>query len=176
MDRTAAIAALLRSRGADDVPHPGGTLSAHLERVQRRLLALGAGEDVALAGRAHAVYGTDGFDVVLVDRADRRLVVEAVGERAEALVYRYGGCDRRRTWDSLAATRTAHDRWTGTAEVLGDDDLRAFADLSLVNELDVAEHDPSVLDRYGGLLRRLAESWRPVLGPAVYAEARRVLG
>ncbi len=176
MERTAAIAALLSERGAAGVPHPGGTLAAHLERVQRRLTALGAGEDVALAGRAHAVYGTDGFDVVLVDRADRHLVVAAVGEAAERLVHRYGGCARRATWAGLATTRTVHDRWTGAAEVLGDEDLRAFADLSLVNELDVAEHDPGVLDRHGDLLRRLARDWEPVLSPAVAAEARRVLG
>ncbi len=139
----------MHDRGAQDVPHPGGTLAAHLQPAQRRLTALGAPDDVALAGRAHAVHGTAGFDVVLVGPSDRAPVVAAIGETAERLVHRYGGCARRRTWDDLAASRTVHDRWTGAAEVRCDDDLRAFADLGLVDELDVAEHDPGALTRYG---------------------------
>ena len=48
--------------------------------------------------------------------------------------------------------------------------------MSLVDELDVAGRDPGFLDRYGACVRRLTGSRRPLLTPAVYDEARRVLG
>jgi hypothetical protein len=83
-----AVAALLRSRGAESIDHPGGTLFGHLERVQRRLAGLGAGADLQLAARAHAVYGTDGFDVALLALSERPLLSGLVGDRAERLVYR----------------------------------------------------------------------------------------
>lgn len=51
-----------------------------------------------LAGLAHAVYGTDGFDLALLDPADRTTPRVLIGESAERLVHLYGACDRDRTW------------------------------------------------------------------------------
>ncbi|CAA9220621.1 MAG: hypothetical protein AVDCRST_MAG57-559 [uncultured Blastococcus sp.] len=169
------LAALLRDRGAEGIEHPGGTLAAHLERVQRRLAALGLDEHVQLAARAHAVYGTAGFDVRLLAPDERPTLAGIIGARAELLVHRYGACDRGRTWPELPTTHQLHDRHTGTAELLPGGDLRDLADLSLVNELDVAEHVPGFLAEHGAYFRRLTELWAPVLSPAVLAEARRVL-
>ena len=56
------------------------------------------------------------------------------------------------------------------------EEARAFAELSLVNELDVAEHSSGFLDQYGDYFRRLTVGWAPLLGTAVVEEARRVLG
>jgi hypothetical protein len=176
MNAVDTIAALLRSRGAAEIEHPGGTLDAHLERVRLRLAELGASADLQLAGRAHAVYGTDGFDVALLRLDERSLLADVIGTEAELLVYRYGACDRSRTWAELAATRRVHDRFTGTGEVLTPEEARAFAELSLVNELDVAEHSSGFLDRYGDYFRRLTVGWAPLLGTPVVEEARRVLG
>ncbi|TYP86762.1 DUF6817 domain-containing protein [Blastococcus xanthinilyticus] len=176
MDTSDRLAALLRDRGAERIEHPGGTLAAHLERVQLLLARLGAGPDLQLAGRAHAVYGTDGFDVRLLADDERPLLVEIIGPAAEELVHRYGGCDRDRTWPDLAATGLVHDRRNGQAERLEGPQLRDFADLSLGNELDVAGHAPGFVEQHGGYFRRLTEAWAPVLSPAVLAEARRVLG
>lgn len=176
MTEEASVADLLRSRGAEDIDHPGGTLYAHLERVQQRLARLGAPETVQLAARTHAVYGTDGLDVTLLSLDERPVLAAIVGPDAEQLVYRYGACDRNRTWDSLTDTATVWNRFTGTSEVLGPADLRAFTDLSLVNELDVAEHAPGFLDQHGDYFRRLTESWAPLLSPSVLADARRVFG
>jgi hypothetical protein len=67
------------------------------------------------------------------------------------------------------------DRFTGTAENLGDE-LRAFADLSIVNELDVAEHEPAFLDRHTNYFRRVTTAGAELLSPAVAEEASRVLG
>ena len=171
-----AVADLLRGRGAEAIEHPGGTLYAHLERVEHRLAALGASPGLQLAGRAHAVYGTDGFDVALLSLDERPLLTEIAGEHVERTVYRYGACDRGRTWSTLAASARVWDRFTGQPEDLGDDELREFADLSIVNELDVAEQAPGFLDRHGAYFRRLTSSWTPVLSPAVATAARAVFG
>ncbi|RBY79350.1 hypothetical protein DQ239_06875 [Blastococcus sp. TF02-09] len=170
-----AIARLLLERGAGDIQHPGGTLSDHLSRVQQRLAQLGAPEAVQLAARAHAVYGTDGFDVTLLGLEERPLLAGIIGDDAEQLVYRYGACDRDRTWDALADTGRVWNRFTSDSEVLDQDQLRAFTDLSIVNELDIAEQSAEFLDRHGDYFRRLTSSWAPVLSEAVLADARRVL-
>jgi hypothetical protein len=169
------VEALLRERGGEGIAHPGGTLYAHLLRVRDRLTTLGAGTDLRLAGLAHAVYGTDGFGVALLELSDRDRMRALVGDAAELLVYRYGACDRRRTWRHLAETGKVWDRFTGEAETLGQDELRPFADLSIVNELDVVEQNPDAAARHGDALRDLFRSWAPLASERVLADARRVL-
>ena len=176
MGTSERLAALLHERGAGGIEHPGGTLAGHLERVQVRLRALGLPPHVQLAGRAHAVYGTDGFDVRLLRLDERPLLAGIIGDAAERAVHRYAACDRSATWDDLATRRRIRDRFTGEEEQPAEDELRDFADLSLVNELDVAEHAPGVLDRHGAYFRRLTAAWRPLLSPAVAADAARVFG
>jgi hypothetical protein len=114
--------------------------------------------------------------VALLSLDERPLLAEIAGEDVERAVYRYAACDRARTWRDLPTTRQVWDRFTGACEALGLDDLRDLADLTLVNELDVAEQAPGFLDEHGDYFRRLTNTWRPVLSPAVTEEARRVLG
>ncbi|MQA27458.1 MAG: hypothetical protein GEU94_18790 [Micromonosporaceae bacterium] len=170
------VYAWLRQRGAETIKHPGGTLYAHLCRVHDRLGGLGLDTDVQLAGLAHAVYGTDGFDVVLLDRTNRAPLRSLIDEPAEHLVYLYGACDRRRTWRRLADTGEFVNRFTNLVETLSRAQLRPFVDLSIVNELDVVEQDPAVADRHGAYLRALFSSWVSVASPQVTHDAQRVLG
>jgi uncharacterized protein DUF6817 len=171
----ADVRAWLRERGAETIEHPGGTLYAHLGRVHDRLAALGLDPDVALAGLTHAAYGTDGFDVALLPLAERATLRTLIGESAESLVYRYGACDRGRTWSTLASARTVWDRFTGTSERQTPDELRPFVDLTIANELDLVEQDPVVVERYGKYLGALFRSWAGFASPAVLDEARRLL-
>jgi hypothetical protein len=90
----AAAAELLASRGAAGIPHPGGTLLAHLERVHALLAQWGARPALRRAGLCHAFYGTDGFAVALGDPSRRDELASMVGEEAERLVYLYASCDR----------------------------------------------------------------------------------
>lgn len=166
----------LLQRGADRIDHPGGTLYAHLSRVHDRLGRLGSDVDVQLAGLAHAVYGTDGFDLALLDPADRPTLREIIGPDAERLVYLYGACDRGRTWRHLADTGEVGNRFTNEVDRLDPLLLRPFVDLSIVNELDVVEQDPAVARRYGAYFRSLFTSWAPVASAPVTAEARQLLG
>ncbi|MEV4622228.1 DUF6817 domain-containing protein [Asanoa sp. NPDC049573] len=175
MGTEGAVRAWLRERGAETIPHPGGTLYAHLSRVSERLGALGLDADVRLAGLAHAAYGTDGFDVVLLDPADRGPLRDLAGTAVEELIHLYGGCDRGRTWRRLAETGEVWSRFTGQCARPDRETLRAFADLSIVNELDVVERDPTVAARFGDYFRGVFDSWTPIASTSVTAEARQVL-
>jgi hypothetical protein len=170
------VRAWLRERGAESIEHPGGTLYAHLGRVHDRLGELGHDPQVQLAGLAHAVYGTDGFDLTLLPVAERASMRALVGDRAEELIYLYGACDRSRTWPTLPQTHQVWDRFTGSPHALSPEQIRPFTDLSIVNELDVAEQDPGIAARHGAYFRTLFDSWAPRASPAVLAAARRVLG
>ncbi|MFX0592511.1 DUF6817 domain-containing protein [Melissospora conviva] len=165
----------LRERKAETIAHPGGTLYLHLCRVHDRLGELGCGVDAQLAGLTHAAYGTDGFEVALLDRTDRATLRKLVGDEAEALVHLYGACDRRRTWRNLATTGEVVDRFTGRTWKLEPDQLRPFVDLSIVNELDVIEQDPSIADKYGDYFRSIFAAWAPAASLSVTGEAQRLL-
>ncbi|MER7892932.1 DUF6817 domain-containing protein [Micromonospora sp. NPDC094482] len=108
MDTDNGVRVWLRRHGAEQIAHPGGNLYAHLCRVSERLAALGCGTEVQAAGLTHAVYGTDGFDLALLDRADRAVLRDLVGADAEELVYLYGACDRSRSWRELPAVADRH--------------------------------------------------------------------
>ena len=175
MSAEPTVRAWLREHGAETIEHPGGTLYAHLGRVHDRLGALGHDPQVQLAGLAHAVYGTDGFDLSLLPVTDRATLRGLTGERAEELIYLYGACDRSRTWRTLGATGQVADRFTDATHMLSREQAGPFTDLSIVNELDVAEQDPTFVARHGDYFRTLFASWAPLASPAVLAEARRLL-
>jgi hypothetical protein len=165
----------LRARGADEIEHAGGSLYAHLHRVRERLARHGAEESVQLAALTHAAYGTDGFPVSLLDVTDRAVLRAMIGERAELLVYRYGGCDRGRTWRALPTTRVIWSRFDEHCAAPTPEDLRAFVDLSIVNELDVYERSAEIAAKAGDYFRSLFPTWLPLASPQVAADARTVL-
>ncbi|MQY10967.1 hypothetical protein SRB5_10810 [Streptomyces sp. RB5] len=163
---------LLRARGAAGMPHPGGTLLEHLNRVARLLAEWGADEDVQAAGLCHAMYGTDGFDHALMGTDERALLAATIGDRAEVLVHLYGGCDRTAVYPRLATDRPVlfRDRFTGREHTPPDRDLRAFAAITVANELDVLAHNADLADRHGAALHRLFTAMYDLL-PAPAREA-----
>jgi hypothetical protein len=112
---------------------------------------------------------------VLLDVVDRATLRDLIGAEAEELVYRYGGCDRGRTWRALPSTGLIWSRFTGNSAAPTPDELRAFADLSIVNELDVYERSPEIAAKAGDYFRSVFPTWEPITSPAVMADARRVL-
>lgn len=173
---TEAVLEWLRARGAPSIPHAGGSLYDHLGRVAERLAGHGAAEAERLAALTHAAYGTDGFPVVLLDVVERHTLRDLIGAEAEELVYRYGGCDRGRTWRALPSTGLIWNRFTGNSAAPTPAELRAFADLSIVNELDVYERSPEIAEKAGDYFRSVFPTWEQITSPAVMADARRVLG
>lgn len=79
---------LLEDLGAATLPHPGGTLLAHLWRVQSRLADWGARPALRLAGLCHACYGTDGFPTALLPLDRRAELAWVVGAEAESTASR----------------------------------------------------------------------------------------
>lgn len=162
---------LLTDTGAGAIPHPGGTLLAHLHRVRTLLEIWGAPEDVQLAGLCHATYGTDGFGTALLTRDERARLVAAIGAPAEALVYLYGSCDRRATYPLLGddAPVVFTDRFTGATSTPPPALTRGFVEITAANELDVVQHNADIAAEHGPALRALFERARRHLSPAAVA-------
>jgi hypothetical protein len=158
----------LGERGAATLEHPGGTLLAHLVRTSDLLEAWGSPPELVLAGAAHAAYGTDGFPTALFGLDERDTVASLVGAPAEAIVNRYCRCDRRATYPSIGTGGDVAfvDRLTGAVEVVAPDDVRAFAELTVANELDVLRHSEAVRREHGPALAALFARWTDVIGPA----------
>ncbi|MFJ2888225.1 DUF6817 domain-containing protein [Streptomyces sp. NPDC087305] len=174
----AAIDAFLRDRGADAMPHPGGTLLTHLGRVQGLLAEWGADAAVQTAGLCHATYGTDGFAPNLLPVADRATLIALIGERAEALVYLYASCDRGAVYPRVDGTTefAFRDRFTGRELSPPADQLRAFLDITAANELDVLGHNTELAERYGPGLHALLTRAGTLLSPAAREAVSRQLG
>ncbi|MFK3983637.1 DUF6817 domain-containing protein [Micromonospora sp. NPDC050397] len=177
MDGDARLSAeeFLRARGAEEIAHPGGTLYHHLCRVADRLASWGAPYDIQLAGLCHATYGTDGFDTALLEPADRDMLVAVVGSAAEALVYRYGSCDRRAVYPRLGEPGPVPfpDRFTGHVVEPSELELRAFVEITVANELDVLAHSPALAAQHGAALSRLFGRLRSRMSPAAWQSCRR---
>src|SRR5207244_436328 len=131
-----------RSRGAERLVHPGGSLYEHLCRVSTLLSDWGAGGVLQAVGLCHACYGTDGFDHALVDVADRQTLVELIGPKAEALVYLYCSCDRAAVYPLLGGRGPVafRDRFTGRTYTPSERHVRAFVEVMAANELDALAH------------------------------------
>ncbi|MFD8735975.1 DUF6817 domain-containing protein [Streptomyces sp. NPDC059618] len=168
----------LRDLGADRIPHPGGTLLAHLGRVAHALAEWGADPDVQAAGLTHAAYGTDGFDESLLGLDERARLAELIGERAEALVYLYAACDRSAVYPQLGRDQPLvfRDRFTGAEHSLTDDTLRALMAITAANELDLVRHNQDLAQRYGPSLARLFSRSNPWLSAPARDACTRMLG
>jgi hypothetical protein len=168
---------MLVAADAGAIEHPGGTLLAHLGRVEELLASWGARPALVAAGLCHAFYGTDGFGVALLGLDQRAELVEAIGEEAEALVYFYASCDRKATYPGLAeADGLFHDRFDGTAFVPDLERRRDFAELTAANELDIASVSPRFREQYGPELFALFGRWRPLLSGPAWRHCTEVLG
>ncbi|MEY9854499.1 hypothetical protein ABH935_000096 [Catenulispora sp. GAS73] len=173
-----AIDEFLRAHGAADMPHPGGTLLQHLNRVSRRLAEWGAPPEVQTAGLCHATYGTDGFAPSLLNLAERRVLVDLIGERPEALVHLYASCDRAVTYPRLRGGERPvfRDRFAQADLQPAAEDLGAFLEITAANELDVFAHNADLAARYGSAMYRLLEPVGTLLSAAAWDAVRRELG
>ncbi|MGW1787025.1 DUF6817 domain-containing protein [Streptomyces sp. NPDC002143] len=167
---------LLREFGAESIAHPGGTLLAHLQRVQARLAMWKARPALQLAGLCHAFYGTDGFPTALLPLDRRNDLAEVIGAEAEAIVYLYASCDRRATHPALHQADAAfHDRFTGSSYAPGPQVRRDYAELSAANELDIAIVDSAFRDKWGPELLALFTGLQDLLSADAWLACRTAL-
>ncbi|MEU3464039.1 DUF6817 domain-containing protein [Streptomyces sp. NPDC006733] len=172
----AGAVAFLRTLGAAETEHPGGTLLAHLQRVSRLLEAWGAGRELRLAGLCHAFYGTDGFAPSLLPLESRDQLARHIGTDAEELVYLYASCDRKASYRELASENgTFRDRFTGRTFSPAPRRRREFAELTAANELDLAGIDPAFRAEWGEGLLNLLTRWRPLLSDQAWAHTQKTL-
>ncbi|WP_330333930.1 hypothetical protein OHS33_32155 [Streptomyces sp. NBC_00536] len=168
--------ALLRTLGAADIAHPGGTLLVHLQRVREQLIAWGARPALQLAGLCHAFYGTDGFPTALLPPDRRAGLAEVIGAEAEAIVHLYASCDRQATYPTLAESDGPfRDRFTGRLHIPQPRLRRDFAELTAANELDLARIDPAFREAWGAGLLTLFTRLRPLLSPPAWSDCRTLL-
>jgi hypothetical protein len=168
-----AVEAWLESMGASAIEHPGGTLLAHLGRTAAVLESWGARPALIQAGAAHAVYGTDGFPVSLVDLSSRDAVVALVGAEAEAIVWTYGSADRSFLHPQLDVDQgppVHRSRFDGRERSLSAGETGDYLLLTLANELDVARHSPTMAARLWPWLRHVAGVHAPRLPAAAIEE------
>jgi hypothetical protein len=174
---TAKALKMLADANAGAIEHPGGTLLAHLTRVEALLASWEGRPALRAAGLCHAFYGTDGFPVPLLDLDRRADLAEAIGAEAEAIVYLYAACDRKATYRTLAEDDAVLlDRFTGAEVQLGLGRRRDFAELTAANELDLAAISPEIRAEHGAALLSLFTGWRPLLSESAWAHCRSVLG
>jgi catechol 2,3-dioxygenase-like lactoylglutathione lyase family enzyme len=158
----------LLERGADRLQHPGGTLYEHVRRVAELLAEWGAAGEVRAAGLCHACYGTDGYALALLSLAERPVLSELIGPRAESLAYLYASCARAAVYPALGRSGPVPflDRFTGTTRTPPERDIRAFVELTAANELDVIRHSPAMAAEHGPALLWLFAAARPRLSAA----------
>ncbi|ASU85063.1 hypothetical protein CDO52_21705 [Nocardiopsis gilva YIM 90087] len=169
--------AMLESRGARKIRHPGGDLLAHLTRVAHLLESWGADGDLCVAGLCHACYGTDEFGVDLFDSARRDELTLVIGHRAEALVYVYAACDRKHVFPQLGRQNPVEfrDRFTDTTRLMPTADLNRFMELTAANELDLVRHNTEFKEQHGHGLLDLFTRTRKLLSAAAWRDCQELL-
>jgi hypothetical protein len=177
--RYAAARAYFADRGAGTFPHYNGSLLVHLEGTYALLEEWGNPEPLCLAGLCHTAYGTDGFRKTFFNVKNRAPLRELVGEEAESIIYLYGSCDRRYTYESIAhvpssAIARFRDRFTGRAFCPSAPELRNFLELTFANELELTAHGRATCDRAG--LRWLLGNCQPLVSAHAYATFLKLCG
>jgi hypothetical protein len=172
------LAMQLQKLGADRFAHVNGTLERHLHATMLLLRRWGNPEPVCLAGLYHAVYGTGGIRGRLAGLDARSGVAEVIGKEAEALAYLYGACDRERFHPRIGtpAQWIFVDRFTGCEYPITEAALRAFCEMTVANELELAEASVSFRERHRTELRLLFARMRGLISAAAHDAAALTLG
>ena len=167
--RRRRIGRFLAESQAAATAHPGGTLVAHLHRTGDTLETWGAPDWLVDAGRVHAAYGTDGF-AGSISGASRETLAAVTGTRCEHFVARYCSCSREVSYPTFVTDAPATiDRRTGRRVPLTATEVRAIAELTIANELDVFGHAPAIFARHGAEALALFRTWLPLIGEPAQA-------
>ena len=173
------VAAFLESRSAERLPHVQGSLIEHLDGTYGLLKEWGNPPQVCLAGLCHAVYGTDGFAVKLLEVGTEREKLSAViGPEAESLVYFYASCDRGYLYPLIRESHPIRfrDRFDGRVFVPDATLFAGFMELTFANELDIFRKDPALVDQHRTTFGALFGRSRAFVSPTAFAGFVNVFG
>jgi hypothetical protein len=167
----------LHALGADDFAHVCDSLGAHLLRTETWLRRFGGREALCSAARHHAIYGTAGITGRLLPLSARQTVADAIGNEAEAIVYRYAACDRDRFHPRIGTPdeKLFADRFEARDYAITTRELRDFCELTLANELELAVSSSAFREKHRNDLASLARRMRSHVSDAAYAAIRDVL-
>jgi hypothetical protein len=173
------VVAFLESRSAGQVAHVTQNLFEHLQGTYSLLREWGSPADVCHAGLCHALYGTDGLPVALLDvRTERPTLSAVIGDAAEAQVYLYASCDRAYLYPQLGLCErpSFRDRFTGDVFVPDTDAFAAFMELTFANELDMFRSDAVLVEQHQATWGVRFDRSRPFVSDAAFAFFRGVFG
>jgi hypothetical protein len=119
-------------------------LGEHLLNTYDGLKAIGADEDVALAGGLHSIYGTSVFRKVTVPPERRAVIRGLFGERAERLAWLFSSINRPACLEGIEPVR---DWRTGEPVTITPEDLE---DLRLIEVVNLSDNG-STLAKYPAL-------------------------
>ena len=141
----------LAELGAGDFEHLDGPLIDHLKGTWRLLQQWGASTPLQDAGLYHAAYGTAGFSEHLVSINQRDKIAGIIGRKAEEIVYLYCACDREYFWPQFGNSNYPEykDRFTGRTFQPSQNQLREFCELTVANELEIANGNQPFIDENG---------------------------
>ncbi len=143
----AAVLSYLESVGTQTVAHSSDGLLAHLEATSDLLQRWGNSDDICLAGLCHAIYGTDGFEVSLLDISQRNEVRAVGGAAAEEFVYFYASCDRQFFYPLIGNRPLKfRDRFTQGEFEPPEEMVCACLELMLANDVEISYREKRFLD------------------------------
>ena len=168
----------LSELGAGDFEHIDGSLIEHLTGTKKLLVSWNASYELQDAGLYHAAYGTAGFDQRLVSDKQRDKISAIIGKSAEAIVYLYCACDRDYFWPQFGRSDSLEfrDRFTGEMTRLSRQELNNFCELTVANELEIANGNQPFIDQHGAELYRLFKNMRQYLSRHADASVESLLG
>lgn len=126
---------------AVDVEHSSRTLREHLVGTFNILTRWDVVEDVRLAGLFHSAYGTASFRHATLSVEQRALLRDAIGDRAELLVFAYANCDRT-SFLTHEASRNADDRNTAEGPAHSGEWRASFSGILAILAADAVEQIP----------------------------------
>lgn len=140
-----ALITQLNSYGAGKIEHLGGSLLEHLISTHDQLHSWGNPRYICEAGLFHAAYSTEAFGKELIPTSQRDQLAKSIGAKSEALAYLYGACDRNWLYPQIGnSIVTYKNRFTGIALPITKVALAELLEITVANELDVAEKNPKM--------------------------------
>ena len=100
------IQIFLTAIGAEKIKHSGRTLFTHLLNVYDILKANDYDQDTCSAGALHSIFGTNAFTQQTLQRSQRDIVVNVIGESAAELVDLFADLQRPKTLESALENNT----------------------------------------------------------------------
>lgn len=155
----------LSALGAGEFEHINGALIDHLNGTKFLLEQWKAPIELQDAGLYHAAYGTAGFEESFVSTGRRQDITVIIGKEAENIVYTYCACDREYFWPQFSTPDTLEfkNRFTGELFQLTQQQLCHFCELTVANELEIAQGNKGFINADGEFFLSLFTNMRPYL-------------